>query len=280
MIHIPTGTCIILLKNSVKFRQEGNVMLKQGLTRDLLLSLAFFVDDLSDILLSRNLYQLLCYTKKRGTSFGPTVRRLLSVGDIEKITENGESFYRLTSSGSERIKENIPLRRLAEDGWDNLWRLLIFDIPEKEASLRKDLRRKLLLLGFGMWQESVYISPYNINKEINQFLEKRGLDAYAVCLTAQRSDFADDRELARKVWKLDDLEERYWQLKEKCEEIEEKLGRKRIKKSEISMLLAGYEEILIDDPYLPSELLPSDWIGNEVGKKIKKMIKRTFQSER
>jgi len=55
--------------------------------------------------------------------------------------------------------------------WDKLWRVVIFDIPEKKKKARDALRRKLKELGFLELQKSVFIFPYECKDEIEFVVE-------------------------------------------------------------------------------------------------------------
>jgi len=55
--------------------------------------------------------------------------------------------------------------------WDKLWRIVIFDIPEKKKRARDALRRKLKELGFLELQKSVFIFPYECKDEIEFIVE-------------------------------------------------------------------------------------------------------------
>jgi CRISPR-associated endonuclease Cas2 len=55
--------------------------------------------------------------------------------------------------------------------WDNIWRLVIFDIPEKQKKAREALRDKLKELGFEQIQKSVWVYPYKCKNEINFIVE-------------------------------------------------------------------------------------------------------------
>ncbi len=51
--------------------------------------------------------------------------------------------------------------------WKGKWFLVIFDVPEDEKNKREYLRKFLLDLGFFPYQKSVYIFPYECDKEID-----------------------------------------------------------------------------------------------------------------
>jgi len=55
--------------------------------------------------------------------------------------------------------------------WDEVWRIVIFDIPEKKKKAREALRAKLKELGFQELQKSVLVYPYECEDEIDFICE-------------------------------------------------------------------------------------------------------------
>ncbi len=55
--------------------------------------------------------------------------------------------------------------------WDKLWRIIIFDIPEKHKPAREALRQKLRELGFHKLQKSIFVMPYECKNEIDFVIE-------------------------------------------------------------------------------------------------------------
>jgi CRISPR-associated endonuclease Cas2 len=51
--------------------------------------------------------------------------------------------------------------------WDKRWRVLIFDISEKNKIKREALRGKIKELGLYQLQKSVWVCPYNFQSEVN-----------------------------------------------------------------------------------------------------------------
>lgn len=75
------------------------------------------------------------------------------------LTENGEKKvlkYRL---------EELTIKKPKE--WDGLFRVVIFDIPEKKKGVREMFRRKLKELEFQQLQKSVFVTPYECRDEID-----------------------------------------------------------------------------------------------------------------
>lgn len=203
------------------------------------------------------------------------VSRLLSVGDVEKVIKNNQVYLRLTSQGNKKLKQDIPLLALSQKPWDKKWRLVAFDIPQKEFWRRDTLRRQLVSLGFGKWQRSVYISPYDLTQEVNQFLKHQKLFQYAVCLEAIRLSEGDDRLIAKKAWQLDKLKEKYWQFIDDCDQLEENVEDKSFKNQDLSEIVDRFLDLLQKDPLLPKELLPLNWPLSKVKKSFQVILNKT-----
>lgn len=60
---------------------------------------------------------------------------------------------------------NLALKKSKR--WDKKWRIVLFDIPEKQRNIRDSLRRKLKMLGFKEFQKSIFIYPFPCKNEIN-----------------------------------------------------------------------------------------------------------------
>ncbi len=53
-----------------------------------------------------------------------------------------------------------------EKNWDGKWFLVFFDVPEIQRNKRNYLRKFLVDIGFHQYQKSIYIFPYECEKEI------------------------------------------------------------------------------------------------------------------
>lgn len=85
-------------------------------------------------------------------------------GEIEiVITERGKLSLLNYDIDKMEIKKTSP--------WDEKWRIVFFDIPEKHRQARDTLREKLKEIGFRELQQSVFIQPYPCTEEINFLME-------------------------------------------------------------------------------------------------------------
>lgn len=189
---------------------------------------------------------------------------LLKTGYIEKVVKNGKPYLRLTSKANEKLKRDFPLFRMQKRKWDKKWRFVIFDISEKAKQRREALRNKLKELGFGMLQRSVYISPYEVLADIHEFLKTHQLLGEVFVLTAKHELMGDPKELARRVWSLDELEEEYVKIWQKIIRLKEAKNKNKA----VREIKNDYLELIKKDPCLPFDLLPPDWPAEEVKKAV------------
>ncbi len=72
--------------------------------------------------------------------------------------------------------------------WDGKWRLVIFDIPEKDRIFRSILRQHLRELEFYKLQHSVFISPNPFEKPVQELVRLYCAEPYVRIVTANKID--------------------------------------------------------------------------------------------
>lgn len=225
-------------------------------------------------------------------NFLQMVGRSLRTGDIEKVEKNGKAYLRMTSVGKSKVKRDFPVTNLTKH-WNGHWTILIFDIEEKSRVVRDRLREKLRRIGFGMLQESVWITPLPIGEDMWEFIESIGLKNHVFIMEVLALRLGSPKELARKIWHLDKYEEEYFKLKTEIDSINQLITtyndrynkreaktantglmkRKMMKgklarpaspnlyrlKTKKRILMRGLLEFIISLPPLPRELLPNSF---------------------
>jgi len=97
-----------------------------------------------------------------------------------KEKPDGVVEMKLTDKGKLKIlKYHFEKMKIDQkEKWDEKWRIVIFDIPEKLKIGRNALRRKLRILGFYQFQKSTFIFPYECKDEIEFLIEFFGIRKY------------------------------------------------------------------------------------------------------
>lgn len=114
-----------------------------------------------------------------------------------KLNKNNNTVtVELTKKGRKAFGEasfvDITITRKSE--WDGQWRFLLFDIPEKRRGVRDILRLKVKSMGFFQFQKSVWIYPFECEKEVRYVCEYLEITPYTMMFTAK---IDNDRTLRR-----------------------------------------------------------------------------------
>ena len=173
------------------------------------------------------------------------IRNATKKGWIKELT--------ITEEGQKRLK--VLFREYSSPPkWSGEWYFANFDIPEKMRWKRDILRKRLKEMGFGKLQDSIWISPFNLLAEVEEFLDEYSLGPYVILSISDKVGRIESKKLAEKVWKISEIQEEYQKF------ISEFEGKENPSPIETAF---SYQSILEKDPQLPKELLPNDWAGDE-----------------
>lgn len=96
------------------------------------------------------------------------------------VTGNYEYGLQLTDKGRQRL-DSLDFNELSvktRDKWDKYWRLVIYDIPEKNKVGRNALTAKLNELGFYQLQRSAWLHPFPCRDVIETVTSRYKVAAY------------------------------------------------------------------------------------------------------
>ena len=126
-------------------------------------------------------------------NFNRSIRRLSMAKLVEeKILADGSIKLILTSKGKKQARRisllgnSINFKKPKK--WDRKWRIVLFDIPEKDRVFRDILREHLKALKFYKLQKSAFISPYPFEKQIIELIEIYSARPYVRVITATNID--------------------------------------------------------------------------------------------
>ena len=207
------------------------------------------------------------------------LRRLVAEGLFERIGSGRAATYKATADGERAMAGYLERTRLAyaQDqagrGWDHHWHLVAFAIPESQRAARDALRDRLLGLGGARIHDGLYVSPHRWGSDVVAEAERLGVAAMVTVAATDDLDVGgerDPRELARRLWPLDDLAERYHafadgyarmpDLLEGMLERRERVAEEAFHAGALRTTVA-FQAVFNDDPLLPPELLPRPWPG-------------------
>ena len=113
--------------------------------------------------------------------------RMETAGLIEKRYEDGKIFAKINEDGKLLLGRKQPKK-------DGVWKLVIFDIPEKNKTVRGILRAKLKQLFFKKWQNSIWISPFELDSEIEEEFKKLGEKFFVRLIKTKDINITEDLE--------------------------------------------------------------------------------------
>ena len=119
------------------------------------------------------------------------VKRLYE-SKLISYTENKDDSVSLTINREGRAKalryKVDEMKIVVPEKWDKKWRIIIFDVPEKQKRLRDTLRIKLKQLGLLELQKSVFVHPYGCKDEIDFVVELYDATRYVRFIEAVNID--------------------------------------------------------------------------------------------
>lgn len=108
-----------------------------------------------------------------------TAIRLLREGDLIEVGKDTDGIIiKLTQLGNDALGDlNFDTSK-----WDGVFRIVIFDIPEKQRVVRNLFRRRLKNWGFKNFQQSVWVSKSNITDKLRKLIKKLGIEQWVAVI--------------------------------------------------------------------------------------------------
>ena len=116
------------------------------------------------------------------SALSQAIMRLRKKGLVEKIIDEDKVILKLTEAGRKWLFFNKS-DDLVE--WDGIWRLVVFDIPEKHRRVRNVLRRRLKDWGFNKWQKSVWASKKPLTDHLRNLVGQLGVEEWVLVIESR-----------------------------------------------------------------------------------------------
>lgn len=216
-----------------------------------------------------------------------SVSRMMKQGWIDSEKKGNKSYYFLTPRGLARMEEAaVRIFKLMPNEWDGKWRMLMYSIPEDKRQIRDELRKELLWSGFGSFSNSCWISPNNLEKEVNVLIEKYEVQPYVDFFVSDYKGPQEDKSLVEKSWPLQEIESKYQEFISTYSEQyivhQSMIAQGQLTDEECfverTKLVHEYRKFLFTDPGLPRELLPKVWNGHHAALLFEQYYKLLAQS--
>ncbi|HRI16876.1 MAG TPA: PaaX family transcriptional regulator C-terminal domain-containing protein [Verrucomicrobiota bacterium] len=168
--------------------------------------------------------------------------------------------------------------------WDGQWRLVLFDVSIQDNARRERLRRYLRDRDFGCVQGSVWITPDSISGE-REILAGGKVNVESLLLLEARPGAGEtDSEIVNGAWDFERINQRYARLLKVFDECP--VGRlsnftaaKALQRWAADERQAWLEAVT-GDPLLPACLLPTSYLGRQVWRRRKEVLRQAGQQLR
>lgn len=129
---------------------------------------------------------------KKKHDYVKRVIRKLERQDLLTISEkpDGEITITITDSGKQKaLTYQLETMKIEKPAiWDNVWRVVIFDIPEGQKKARNLLRHHLKRLNFFPLQKSVFVHPFHCKEQVDFLKHNFGVANYITYMEVKSID--------------------------------------------------------------------------------------------
>lgn len=180
---------------------------------------------------------------------------------VQKIGR--KSFYALMPEVRWRVHKAVERLYLPlERHWDGRWRLLTYKIPEEHKEARDQFRKELLVLGFGAWQNGVWLSPNDLSADALALAGAHQLEPFVDVFVAERFGQHLEKDVVEQVWDVEAINQRFEEFLQAFSSQNKPASPKAAFCAYVQML-HEYRKFLFLDPDLPLELQPKIWRSRE-----------------
>lgn len=205
------------------------------------------------------------------------VKRLVAEGRFTHEGRGRKAELQATADTTRALAPNADFLRHAfqQDAglapWDGVWHLAAFAVPESARTARDALRETLVHLGGAPLQGGLYVCANAWEPYVEEAAHRLGADSALTLLTTtdlRKGDTQEPVELARRLWPLREIADRYHRLS--------RVARPRLARltgpaglSPSALLTIAVElaaeltRAMEPDPLLPPQLLPQPWPGTQ-----------------
>jgi phenylacetic acid degradation operon negative regulatory protein len=192
-----------------------------------------------------------------------TLSRLRQQNWLATRRAGRETYYRLSEPMLEILDEGRErIFGPYSSDWDGSWTQVVFQTPDADRAVRETLKKRLSWLGFGPLSTSTWLSPRPATEHVRAL--SGDFPAASVDLMRTRTDdLLLDRDIARRCWDLDGLNEDYRGFIDAHGHLLERAPRMDGASALVARteLVSTFRHFPFRDPQLPSRLRPDGWCG-------------------
>ncbi len=143
---------------------------------------------------------------------------------------------------------NRGLLALLRRPWDRFWRIIFYDVPEKNRPWRRLIERNLREWGFAPIQRSTWLSPLPLDQQLNQLVQDWQSRADLIVTKSEILN-RDPKQLVAQFWPLQPWADQAQKL------IRQWRSRSHLGAKDKQV----FWSLITEHPLVPLDLLPLDW---------------------
>ena len=178
------------------------------------------------------------------------------------------SYYGLSTDGLQRVQHaGKRIYEFSSAPWDGYWTLIVIDAKWR-LSARQKLRRELLWDGFGQLAPNIFAHPRADQQSLFEILQACQAEPHVTVLKATSLETYSRKpliDLMQQTFGLAQIDSAWRQFMKRFSSLTATAS--KLSPAEAfyvrTLLIHEYRRILLRDPNLPDELLPTAWSGLE-----------------
>lgn len=213
-----------------------------------------------------------------------SVYRLTEKNMLQSRQVGRRSFYSLTNTGFRQFSTAAErIYRYDKYRWNGEWCLAFTTLNNLEPNKKEKFRNELRWLGFNRLSKGVYAHPMVKLERVNKVVMEMGLENSVVVMQARstgRDPFMVSSNMIRYNFNFDTMKEEYRDYINCFEGLLMAAQSSKNKSAELCflvrlMLIHRYRRILLGEPEIPRELIPTDCLNHrarEITEQLYKLI--------
>lgn len=206
-----------------------------------------------------------CSCFPSNTAYRSAIHRLRRKGVVASHRrKDGSSVLRLAVTRKTTNPALRPERRW-NARWDGIWRVMVYDISEKERCFRNSLRSFLSSLRMGCLQKSVWVTPQDIRPEYADLQTTLGIEHVSHLFEARTVLGRSAQTIVSQAWDFGALTERQrWFIataRSARDRLQNSLDSHKHAATMAKREWAAFLSVMQKDPLLPRKLHPREYLG-------------------
>jgi phenylacetic acid degradation operon negative regulatory protein len=208
------------------------------------------------------------------------IRRLEADNLVARSGRGKKAVFSLTEHGHRRVHVPDPSAHWKR-GWDGLWRVVTFDLPETQRKDRVQLWKALRAHRLGLLQRSVWIWPDELEPVLNDIVRVEGIPECFCGFEARRLFLCSHQEIVATAWDWEEIGRRqdgYLKSVSATGRVLDKIRDLPRLAAEARSERQAFEYAMEFDPLLPRELWPKGYVGSKVWEEHTRFRQRLRQA--